>query len=110
MKLSRESITSELNSSYHWITFELGSYPKYFVGDDLSKAVNEVSEANKLASPLSSNKNYSYLGQNCPSHNPYRQQNHFSPTGHSYLRRLSWPTQKVYQQKDWTAWTSQPRN
>ena len=44
----RELIIPELNSSYRQLTFVQGYHPKLLFGDDLPKAIKDISETNKV--------------------------------------------------------------
>ena len=48
----RELIIPELNSSYRQLTFVQGDHPKLLFGDDLPKAIKDISETYKLGQVL----------------------------------------------------------
>ena len=77
----RELIIPELNSSYRQLTFVQGDYPKLLFGDDLPKAIKDISETNKVRQAL---KKQNFVPINRTPSNQFQPQN-FSPRGKPFL-------------------------
>ena len=58
LNLRRESITPELNPSYKQLSFSKEDHPKLLFGDDLPKAIKEISETNKVGYSISAKSNF----------------------------------------------------
>ena len=79
----RQLIIPELNSSYQQLTFVQGDHPKLLFGDDLPKAIKDISETNKVGQAL---KKQNFVPMNHTPSNQFQPQN-FSPKGKSFLYR-----------------------
>ena len=79
----RELIIPELNSSYRQLTFVQGDHPKLLFGDDLPKAIKDISETNKVGQAL---KKLNFVPMNHTPSNQFQPQN-FSPRGKPFLYR-----------------------
>ena len=51
-KLRKEKVALELNQNYKQLTFKIEDHPKLLFGDDLAKAVNDITETNKVDQSL----------------------------------------------------------
>ena len=76
-----ELIIPELNSSYPQPIFVQGDHPKLLFGDDLPKAINNISETNKVGQAL---KKQHFVQMNHTPSNQFQPQN-FSPRGKPFL-------------------------
>ena len=79
----RELIIPELNSSYRQLTFVQGDHPKLLFGDDLPKAIKDISVANKVGQAL---KKQNFVPMNHTPSNQFQSQN-FSPKEKPLLHR-----------------------
>ena len=70
----RELIIPELNSSYRQRTFVQGDHPKLLIGDDLPKAIKDISETNKVGQAL---KKQNFVPMNHTPSNQFQSQNFF---------------------------------
>ena len=77
----RELIIPELNSGYRQTTFVQGDHPKLLFGDHLPKAINDISETNKVGQAL---KKQHFVPMNYTPSNQFQPQN-FSPRGKPFL-------------------------
>lgn len=80
----REMIIPELNSSYRQLTFVQGDHPKLLFGDDLPKAIKDISETNKVGQAIKKHI-FSPVNHTASYHS---QPSNFSPRGkNSFLHR-----------------------
>ena len=79
----RELIIPELNSSYRQLTFVQGYHPKLLFGDELTKAIKDISETNKVGQTL---KKENFVPMSHTSSNQFQPEN-FSPRGKPFLYR-----------------------
>ena len=79
----RELIIPELNSSYRKVTFVQGDHPKIIFGDDLPKAIKDISETNKVGRAL---KKQTFVPMYHTPSNQFQPQNS-SPRGKPFLHR-----------------------